>query len=73
MDRLCTSVTQSFFLQNLWLAMLTAQSARAPALNYLARRLPKLSGDEGKEHPSLRPQPVPVTCLMPTCGDSVAY
>ncbi|CAG8690918.1 17565_t:CDS:2, partial [Acaulospora colombiana] len=37
---------QSFFLQNLWLAMLTTQSARAPALNYLARRLPKLSGDE---------------------------
>lgn len=47
LDRLSTTVTQSFFLQNLWLSMLTTQSARAPALHYLARRMPKLSGEEG--------------------------
>lgn len=56
LDRLSTTVTQPFFLQNLWLSMLTTQSARAPALNYLARRLPKLSGDEGmNESPSKPP------------------
>lgn len=32
--------------------MLTTQSARAPALHYLARRLPKLSDDEGSSHHS---------------------
>lgn len=46
LDRLSATVTQSFFLQNLWLCMLTSKTARAPALHYLARRLPKLTGDE---------------------------
>jgi hypothetical protein len=47
LDRLSATIGQAFFLQNLWLSMLTNQVARGPALHYLARRLPKLSGDEG--------------------------
>ncbi|KAG8840312.1 hypothetical protein FRB91_006317, partial [Serendipita sp. 411] len=46
LDRLSGIVTPSFFLQNLWLCMITTKTARAPALHYLSRRLPKLSGDE---------------------------
>ncbi|KAH7100146.1 Dopey, N-terminal-domain-containing protein [Auriculariales sp. MPI-PUGE-AT-0066] len=41
-DRIASSVTPVFFLQNVWLVMLTTPSARGSAVNYLARRFPKL-------------------------------
>lgn len=47
LDRLSGTVSPAFFIQNIWLCMLTTPSARAPALQYLSRRLPKLSDDKG--------------------------
>ena len=47
LDRLSGTVSPAFFIQNIWLCMLTTPSARAPALQYLSRRLPKLSEDKG--------------------------
>lgn len=42
LDRLSETVTQAFFLQNLWLVLLTAPTARGTAVAYLSRRFPKL-------------------------------
>lgn len=47
MDRLAGTVSQSFFFQNIWLAILTTPRARGPALSYLSRRLPQFKPDEG--------------------------
>jgi hypothetical protein len=52
LDRLSGTVSPAFFIQNIWLCMLTTPSARAPALQYLSRRLPKLSDDEGEYYMS---------------------
>ncbi len=49
LDQVSTSVSQTFFLENIWLIMRTTASARLPALNYLARRLPKLTTLGGAE------------------------
>ncbi|THH19017.1 hypothetical protein EW146_g2076 [Bondarzewia mesenterica] len=46
LDRLSGTVSPSFFLQNIWLVMLTTPSARGTSLNFLARRLPRLNDDE---------------------------
>ncbi|GAA6048977.1 hypothetical protein JCM3770_005422, partial [Rhodotorula araucariae] len=48
LDRLSGTVSPSFFFQNVWLVLVTAPNSRIPALNYLARRLPRASvdGDE---------------------------
>lgn len=48
LDRLSGTVTPSFFLQNLWLVLLTSSGTgyRIPALNYLSRRMPRLQGSE---------------------------
>ncbi|KAG6817586.1 hypothetical protein H0H87_006963 [Tephrocybe sp. NHM501043] len=46
LDRLSGTVSPSFFFQNTWLVMLTTPPARGTSLNYLARRLPRLSADE---------------------------
>lgn len=51
LDRLSGTVSPSFFFQNLWLVLITAPNSRIPALNYLARRLPKLEGAEGTFSP----------------------
>ncbi|BGP38275.1 hypothetical protein JCM10449v2_002204 [Rhodotorula kratochvilovae] len=45
LDRLSGTVSPSFFFQNLWLVLITAPNSRTPALNYLARRLPRASAD----------------------------
>ncbi|KDN44268.1 hypothetical protein K437DRAFT_257137 [Tilletiaria anomala UBC 951] len=42
LDHVSTSITESFFLQNIWLIIITALPVRLAALNYLLRRLPKL-------------------------------
>lgn len=47
LDRLSGTVSPSFFLQNIWLVMLTTPSARGTSLTFLSRRLPRLNGDEG--------------------------
>lgn len=47
LDRLSGTVSPSFFLQNIWLVMLTSPSARGTSLNFLSRRLPRLKPDEG--------------------------
>ncbi|KAI0031253.1 Dopey, N-terminal-domain-containing protein [Vararia minispora EC-137] len=46
LDRLSGTISPSFFLQNVWLVMLTTSSARGTSLNLLSRRLPNLSHDE---------------------------
>ncbi|KAH8998778.1 Dopey, N-terminal-domain-containing protein [Lactarius hatsudake] len=42
LDGLSTTVSMSYFLENVWLIMLTVPSARGTALNLISRRLPKL-------------------------------
>ncbi|KAG8740013.1 hypothetical protein FRC10_004853 [Ceratobasidium sp. 414] len=46
LDRLAGTVGTSFFFMNVWLVLVSAPSARAPALNLLARRLPKVGPDD---------------------------
>ncbi|KAG8219398.1 Dopey, N-terminal-domain-containing protein [Butyriboletus roseoflavus] len=46
LDRLSGTVSPVFFMQNLWLVMITMSSARGTALNFLSRRLPRLNADE---------------------------
>ncbi|TDL20873.1 hypothetical protein BD410DRAFT_899170 [Rickenella mellea] len=46
LDRLSGTVSPAFFLQNIWLVMLTTQVPRAYALNFLSRRLPRVDGNE---------------------------
>lgn len=47
LDRLSGTVSPSFFLQNIWLIMLTSPSARGTSINFLSRRLPRLNPNEG--------------------------
>ncbi|KAG9313948.1 Dopey, N-terminal-domain-containing protein [Chiua virens] len=46
LDRLSGTMSPVFFMQNLWLVMITMSSARGTALNFLSRRLPRLHADE---------------------------
>ncbi|KAF8640453.1 hypothetical protein AX17_000117 [Amanita inopinata Kibby_2008] len=46
LDRLSGTVSPSFFIQNIWLVMLTTPSARGTSLNFLSRRLPTMHVDE---------------------------
>ncbi|KAI0067974.1 hypothetical protein BV25DRAFT_1896308 [Artomyces pyxidatus] len=46
LDKLSGTVSPSFFLQNVWLVMLTTPSARGTSLNLLSRRLPKLNAED---------------------------
>ncbi len=48
LDRLSGTVTPSFFIQNVWLVMLTTPSARGTSLNVLSRRLPKMNAYDGR-------------------------
>ena len=50
LDRLSGTVSPSFFLQNIWLIMLTSPSARGTSLNFLAKRLPRLNANEGVQY-----------------------
>jgi hypothetical protein len=47
LDRLSTVVSLSFFLENVWLIMLTIPPARGTALNLVSRRLPRLVAENG--------------------------
>ncbi|EJD54553.1 hypothetical protein AURDEDRAFT_156337 [Auricularia subglabra TFB-10046 SS5] len=40
------TLTPVFFMQNVWLVMLTTPAARGSAVNYLSRRIPKLDEEE---------------------------
>lgn len=42
LDRLSATVSQSFFLENVWLILLTMPPVRGTALNLVSRRVPKL-------------------------------
>ena len=55
LDRLSGTVSPSFFLQNVWLIMLTSPSARGTSINFLSRRLPRLNANEGKEIRAINP------------------
>jgi hypothetical protein len=46
LDRVSGTVSPSFFFQNVWLVLITAPNSRIPALNYLARRLPKIESED---------------------------
>ncbi|WFD42123.1 hypothetical protein MPSI1_000761 [Malassezia psittaci] len=44
LNQIATSVGRPFFLQNIWLVMITSSSTRLSALNYLSHHMPKLHG-----------------------------
>ncbi|PWZ01195.1 hypothetical protein BCV70DRAFT_199555 [Testicularia cyperi] len=44
-DRISDAVFQPFFLQCLWLTLITSPSVRLAAMNYLARRMPPIESD----------------------------
>lgn len=50
LDRLADTVSPVFFIQNLWLVMITMPPARGSALNFLLRRLPALHGENDITH-----------------------
>ncbi|SPO28009.1 related to DOP1 - strong similarity to developmental regulatory gene, dopey (dopA) [Ustilago trichophora] len=45
LDSISDAVTQPFFLQNLWLTLITTPSVRLAALNYLTRRMPPVQDE----------------------------
>lgn len=47
LDRLSSTVSQAFFLQNVWLVLLTSPTSRGSAINYLSRRFPKIAEQPG--------------------------
>lgn len=46
LDQLSGTVSPAFFLQNIWLVLITAPSLRIAALNYLSRRMPKIGSED---------------------------
>ncbi len=46
LDSISDAVTQPFFLQNLWLTLITTPSVRLAALNYLTRRMPSVQDEK---------------------------
>jgi Dopey, N-terminal len=56
LDRLSTAVSLSFFLENVWLILLTMPPVRGTALNLVSRRLPKLVAENGTSLGELDPQ-----------------
>jgi hypothetical protein len=46
LDYVSSAVSPPFFLQNVWLILISTPSARPLALNYLSRRMPKLGEGE---------------------------
>ena len=47
LDRLSNTVSLSFFLENIWLILLTMPPVRGTALNLVSRRLPRLVAENG--------------------------
>lgn len=43
LDHISASVGTAFFLQNIWLVLISSPAVRLPALHYLARRMPQLT------------------------------
>ncbi|CAG8680344.1 18141_t:CDS:10 [Gigaspora margarita] len=46
LDYLSGIVEKSYFLQSMWLVLITCPALRTPALSYLSRRMPKISSKE---------------------------
>lgn len=46
LDQLSGTVSPAFFLQNIWLVLITSPSLRIAALNYLGRRMPKIRPED---------------------------
>ncbi|CAG8458839.1 9044_t:CDS:10 [Racocetra persica] len=46
LDYLSGIVEKSYFLQSMWLVLITCPTLRTPALSYLSRRMPKISSKE---------------------------
>lgn len=46
LDQLSGTVSPVFFLQNIWLVLISAPSLRIAALNYLSRRMPKIGSED---------------------------
>lgn len=47
LDQLSTTVSLSFFLENVWLILLTMPPVRGTALTLVSRRVPRLVADNG--------------------------
>ena len=63
LDYVSSAVSPPFFLQNVWLILISTPSARILALNYLSRRMPKLGEGEGRHPISISRSTQP--CLDP--------
>ncbi|KAI7962497.1 hypothetical protein MJO28_000591 [Puccinia striiformis f. sp. tritici] len=46
LDQLSSAISLSFFLQNIWLILITGPGYRIPAINFLSRRMPPLNPQE---------------------------
>lgn len=46
LDQISSAISLSFFLQNLWLVLITGPGYRIPAINFLSRRMPPLNPQE---------------------------
>jgi hypothetical protein len=56
LDRLSTTVSLSFFLENVWIILLTMPPVRGTALNLVSRRLPRLVAENGTSLGELDPK-----------------
>jgi hypothetical protein len=56
LDRLSTTISLSFFLENIWLILLTVPPARGTALTLVSRRLPRLVAEDGRYLGGLYPK-----------------
>ena len=75
LDQIATSVGREFFLQTTWLVLISSQPIRLSALNYLARRMPKLKGTKADPEVSIdqsetsvdivEDEGIPLTSLRP--------
>jgi len=75
LDFVSSTVSPPFFLQNLWLILISTPSARITALNYLSRRMPKLGEGEGVfdffDASRRGGLPFSLTPSLPFCSDIV--
>lgn len=70
LDQLSGTVSPSFFLQNIWLVLITAPSLRIAALNYLSKRMPKIGPDDSIAHVVGQDVGLMVRAFAASLGDS---
>ncbi|RUP50361.1 Dopey, N-terminal-domain-containing protein [Jimgerdemannia flammicorona] len=69
-DLLSKTVDTPYFFQCLWLVLITSAPLRAPAINYLVRRMPKLSAEEDSKITLGEDGSLMIRAFAATLGDS---